>query len=100
MVFCELNKKKFEMTERVASSHSFSVGSKPAAHHWNGSAEEDSWLAPFFGSNVAPPRREKHGQHLCAAQSREVHECLDRHQNAVNRCFEFTSKLELCLRDA
>lgn len=88
------------MTERVASSHSFSVGSKPAAHHWNGSAEEDSWLAPFFGSNVAPPRREKHGQHLCAAQSREVHECLDRHQNAVNRCFEFTSKLELCLRDA
>jgi hypothetical protein len=84
------------MTDRVAH-----VGPTLAKSHQKVfETSEDSYLAPFFGSNVPGPRREVVvGTHPCADLSRTVHACLDEKNNHADFCTPTISRLELCLRE-
>lgn len=62
--------------------------------------EEDSILAPFFGSNVPGPKKARTNDHPCALYSNQVHQCLDKNSNRFEFCTPVFAKFEMCLREA
>lgn len=59
-----------------------------------------SWLTPFFGANEPEPIfKEEETLHPCQIFSREVHLCLEGHQNSFAMCQTRVAAFQQCLRE-
>ncbi|KAG5496321.1 hypothetical protein JKF63_02623 [Porcisia hertigi] len=59
-----------------------------------------SWLTPFFGSNEPEPTFQREGTpHPCQILSREVHKCLEAHNNSFALCQTSVATFQQCLRE-
>ncbi|KAH9578747.1 hypothetical protein LSM04_003991 [Trypanosoma melophagium] len=56
-----------------------------------------SWLTPFFGANEPEPLLSKGALHPCKQFSRQVHECLELHDNNVDFCQTKLALFQSCL---
>mmetsp|Transcript_63329 Transcript_63329/g.73697 ORF Transcript_63329/g.73697 Transcript_63329/m.73697 type:complete len:88 (+) Transcript_63329:49-312(+) len=84
------------MADRVAGAAGNLYSKKSADVLYN---PEDSFLAPFFGSNTPGPKTVVTNEHMCAAFSQAVNRCLDDNNNKFEFCQPVVARFELCLRE-